>query len=171
MTRYLLRHAETGPGITVHIALQGPLPLEVAMRIQVFDRLEVLAASMARRGGEGHLGNHVCIGCFILHSSCGAVRSHPSGQTARRKIDVAVERALVRVFLLFEAVIVIGQETLCRCNIDLALVYRHQLLPAYVPGHGTWPTSVGSKSVSSRMSLSLMGKFDPTKYPSLVRSR
>src|SRR5450755_4964149 len=106
------------------------------MRAKMVGRLEVHSAGMTGGGTEAHFRRHFCVGYFILDSPGDAEGRHPRQRTSRRKIDVTVEGTFVRIFLLLERVVMIGQKSLRRRYVDLAFVLRHQLLPTQVPRIG-----------------------------------
>src|SRR5580692_1521033 len=92
---------------------------------------KVLAAGMAGAGNEAHLLGHVAVGRFALHGAAGIERRPIEDRNAFLScVGMAAERALVRLLLLEEAVLVVGQELLGHGDIDLSLVFLHQLLPA-----------------------------------------
>src|ERR1700677_4684256 len=97
-------------------------------------RLEVHATGVACGCREAHFLGHVRVGGFVLDSSGSSVGWLPVSFPTRRKIDVAVQGAFVWILLVLEGVIVVGQKTLCRGNIDLALILGHELLPALMTG-------------------------------------
>ena len=160
----LLRHAETGPRIRFHIPLQRLLPVELGMRLQVFGGFEVHAAGVPGGRRERHLRGHGRVGDFILHRAGRADKA-----AARAAIRAARDRcgrkgALARLFFLGERVVVVGQEALRRSARRSCPCSRPSTVPSARAARwrsGSCPSR--SKSVSSRISFSLMGKFEPTK--------
>src|SRR5690348_14526680 len=107
------------------------------MVLQKVGSLEVGAAGVSGAGGKRHVLDHGGVGSLRLHGAARIIRPPtPLGNAARRYLDVAAKAALVRIFFLLVGVVVVALELLRGGDVDLALVLRHQLMPALAASVG-----------------------------------
>src|SRR5437667_12672593 len=93
----LIADLECRPGPGRHIVRQFLLPGEFRVRLEVTGGAEMQPARVARCRRERHALGHGGVGYLVLHRSGDAVTRLPRLRPARREIDVAAERALIRV--------------------------------------------------------------------------
>src|SRR5208282_305062 len=121
----LLRHGESRPGMRVHVPLQIFLPGELRVRAYMLSRLEVHATGMTGGGTKTHFCRQARVGSLVLDSPSHSERWLPRLIASRRKVDVPVQGAFVRIFFVLVRVVMVGQKALCRRQVDLALILRH----------------------------------------------
>src|SRR5437867_623339 len=109
------------------------------MTQQMIGRFKMNAARMAHGGGKGHLFRHSRIADLGLHSARSPKLWLPRLRSTRGKINVTAEGSLIGVNLFSKAVVMVGQKPLAHGDIELTLVFRHDLIPAETPSIGTHP--------------------------------
>jgi len=95
---------------------------------------KIVAAGVASGAGEGHFRGQGRVGGFVLDRAGGSVGRLPGAHAARGHFDVATESAFARLVLPGNGVDVVGEEFLRGGDVNLALIFLHQLLPALVAG-------------------------------------
>src|ERR1700677_3515652 len=126
----LVRCRESCPRARLHISLQVFLPGELRMRAHKIRSLEIHSAGMTRRSAETHLRCQLRVGRLVLDSSSHPKRWLPGLGPARRKVYMAIECALIRVFFIFVCVEMVGEKALSGRQVDLAFIFSHELFPA-----------------------------------------
>ena len=74
----LMRDAEAGPRIRIHVTLQWLLPAEFWVRFDVFSSFETVAAGMTGSCRETHVGDHARVGSLVLHGTGHSVWANPA---------------------------------------------------------------------------------------------
>src|SRR5580658_10692333 len=118
----LLRHAESRPGMRVHVPLESFLPGEFGVRAQMVGRLEIHTTGMTSRGTKAHFRRQARIGSLVLNRPSHCERWLPRPIASRRKVYVSVQCAFVGIFFVLERVVMISQKALGRRQVDLAFV-------------------------------------------------
>src|SRR5579862_5069421 len=145
-----LLRAESSPRARGHVAQDRLLPGEIGVLAQMAGAFESYAAGMAERGTESHGLTHGSVGNFGLYSAGWRVRRLPRQVAARRKIDMAAQRAFVGIDLVLVSVEVIGQEAFRGVRVDFSLVLVHELAPADMASVGAF---AGIRQVEIRFFL------------------
>jgi hypothetical protein len=106
------------------------------MLADVLGAAEVETAGVAKSGRQGHLLRHASVRHLILNRAGRAVSGLPGRRSARRQLNVPAERSLAGLLFFCEGVVVVGQKSLARGHVNLALVFGHEFVPADMAGVG-----------------------------------
>ena len=129
------------------------------MPLQVLRSEEIHAASVARSGSEFHLCCELRVRDLVLHRASGTERGLPRTHAARRQINMSAERALAGLGFSGETVDVIRQKLLRQIDVNLAFIFRHQLIPAPVARIAAEPCIISAEIGFLRSQLGIDGKI------------
>ena len=76
--RKLMRDAEAGPRIRIHVPLQWLLPAEFWVCCDVFASFETVTAGMTGSCSETHVRDHARVGSLVLHGTRQSVWANPA---------------------------------------------------------------------------------------------
>src|ERR1700751_5773807 len=130
LSRRLLPRFKGCPRPRLHVSQDRALPRVFRMMIEEVFGQEIRPARMTRAGTQCHLPGHFAVARFTLHGSPRMVRI-PLELTVMGGPGIALHAECSRVvgLLFVVAVIVVAHEFLGHFDVDLALVFRHQMFP------------------------------------------
>src|SRR5579862_3297770 len=126
---------ERRPWSRLHISKNRLLPAIFRVFLEKICGEEVSAAGMASARHHAHLFCQAAVSGLPLHRATRIVGSpFPLFYSSIRRIDVAAQRAFIRIILLFVAIEVISQELFCHVDVDLSFILLHQFFPSHAAG-------------------------------------